>query len=227
MFAILLSSSMDPFYRTLASFPTAIFTFVLLLCVLFWLAAVLGVIDIDFLDVDLPTADADLAGQSGDLGNPNALAGLLLRFGLSGVPVMVVLTLVALVGWLLSYYAAYLLDLPNAGALMRYGAGSLVLIIATYLAALVTALLIRPLRPLFERAQQGTPRQLLGQHAVVRTSVVNDSFGEAVVEDGGAGLILKVRSAGEAFRQGDRVVLLEYLAQENAYRVISEREFMN
>jgi hypothetical protein len=47
-----------------------------------------------------------------------------------------------------------------------------------------------------------------------------------VLEDGGAGLILRVR-ADEAlgFKRGDRVVLLEYLAAEHAYRVITEEEF--
>ena len=47
-----------------------------------------------------------------------------------------------------------------------------------------------------------------------------------MLEDGGAGLILKVR-ADEALglKRGDRVVLLEYLEAQHAYRVITEDEF--
>ena len=61
---------------------------------------------------------------------------------------------------------------------------------------------------------------------MVRTSRVDNDFGEAVLEDGGAGLILKVRSTGDAtFVKGDRVVLLEHLKNENVYRVVSEAEF--
>ena len=69
-------------------------------------------------------------------------------------------------------------------------------------------------------------KSVLGQVAVVRSGRVTASHGEAVLEDGGAGLILRVR-ADEAlgFKRGDRVVLLEYLAAEHAYRIITEEEF--
>ena len=67
---------------------------------------------------------------------------------------------------------------------------------------------------------------MLGQTAVVRSGRVTLSHGEALLENGGAGLILRVR-ADEAcgFKRGDRVVLLEYLEAEHAYRVITEDEF--
>ncbi len=224
MFAILLSEGMDPFYQNIASFPTAVFTFMLLLCVLFWLAAVLGVIDIDFLDVDLP----ELGAEAGDFANPNALAGVLLRFGLQGVPVTIILSLVSLFGWLISYYAVHFLSPLVPDGILSFLVGVVIFIGALYVATLITGVMIRPLRPLFKKAQQGVPKQLLGQKAVVRTSVVRNDFGEAVLEDGGAGLILKVRSTGgEQFQRGDVVVLLEYLETENAYRVISENEFMS
>lgn len=224
MFAILLSEGMDPFYQNISSYPTAIFTFLLLLCLLFWLAAVLGVIDIDILDVDLP----ELAAEPRDLVNPNALAGLLLRFGLQGVPVVIIISLVSLFGWLISYYSVHFLSPLVADGIIAFLVGSAILVAALYMATMITSLIVRPLRPLFKKAQQGAPKQLLGQKAVVRTSVVRNDFGEAVLDDGGAGLILKVRSTGaEEFSRGDHVVLLEYLETENAYRVISEGEFMN
>ena len=37
-------------------------------------------------------------------------------------------------------------------------------------------------------------KTVLGQVAVVRSSKVTESFGEAILEDGGAGLHLKIRS---------------------------------
>ena len=95
-----------------------------------------------------------------------------------------------------------------------------------YLAVLVTGQIIKPLRPLFQKAQTQTTKHILGQVAVVRTARVDKDFGEAELEDGGAGLILKVRATGDAsFERGDRVVLLEHRPEENVYRVISEEEF--
>jgi len=68
---------------------------------------------------------------------------------------------------------------------------------------------------------------IIGQTALVRTSRVDDNFGEAVLEDGGAGLILKVRATGsEKFKAGDKVVIFEKIdIENNVYRVISEDDF--
>ena len=91
---------------------------------------------------------------------------------------------------------------------------------------MITAQLIKPLRPLFKKAEQETLKKILGQTVIVRTSRVDKEFGEAILEDGGAGLILKVRSSGdETFKKGDVIVLLEYLEKNNTYRVISEQDF--
>ena len=68
---------------------------------------------------------------------------------------------------------------------------------------------------------------MLGQVAIVRSSRVDRLFGEASFDDGGAGLIIKVRAMNDqVFKRGDRVVLLEFVAQENIYKVISEQDFL-
>ena len=88
------------------------------------------------------------------------------------------------------------------------------------------ALLIRLLRPLFRKLGDTGNRSLLGQCVKVRTAKVTAAFGEATLEDGGAGLILRIR-ADEAlgFKRGDSLVLIEYLNNQNAYRVVSEQAF--
>ena len=109
---------------------------------------------------------------------------------------------------------------------LRLLAGLPVLVGALYAAVMITAQIIKPLRPLFKSAQQQTIKHILGQTAVVRSSRVDSGFGEAVLEDGGAGLLLAVRSTGETtFKRGDRVVLLEHIKEQGVYRVISEEEF--
>jgi hypothetical protein len=235
MFAILLSEDLDPFYENITSFPTVFFTFVLALCVLFWLGAVLGVVDIDVFHFDAhfhahfdaPDLGGDVLGGAGsDATTANALAGLMLRLGLNGVPVTVIISLVALLGWLLCYYAVHFLVIAQPGGLMRYLAGLPILLGSLYLAVMVTSVLIKPLRPLFKKTEQETVKRTLGQTAIVRSSIVDENSGEAVLQDGGAGLILKVRaSGGSSYARGDRVVLLEYRKAENTYRVISEEEF--
>jgi len=109
---------------------------------------------------------------------------------------------------------------------LRYPLGLVVMIGALVLAVPIASTLCRPLRPLFLKAEATSTRSVIGQTAVVRSGRVTAGQGEAVLEDGGAGLILKVR-ADEALglKRGDRVVLLEYLEAQHAYRVITEDEF--
>ncbi len=102
----------------------------------------------------------------------------------------------------------------------------MVLILAFWFAVLLTVMVVKLLSPFFKKIEHQTFKNILGQSAVVRTSKVTTSFGEAFLEDGGAGLILKVRSSeDQTFSKGDKVVLLEYLENENVYRVISEQDF--
>lgn len=227
MFAILLSEKMDPFYQNIGSFPTVIFTAFFVICLFYWLVAVLGLIDIDFLDFDIPDVDGtlDVNADTG-LTNANVLAGLMLRFGLVGVPVTIIISIISLIGWVICYYAVYFGSGFFSVGFLRYLVGIPIFLGSLYLAVMSTALIIKPLRPLFKKAQQETIKHVLGQTAIVRTSRVDDHFGEATLEDGGAGLILQVRATSETvFSQGDKVVLLEYLQAENAYRVVSEQEF--
>jgi len=223
MFAILLSKGMDPFYQNIASFPTAAFTFVLAICVLYWLFAVLGVVDLDILDIDGLDADFDTGSEASVA---NVLAGVMLKFGLNGVPVTIIVSFLSLFGWLLSYYCVHYLSPYIPQGLFHILFGLMVLIGAFWVAVMITAMIVKLLRPFFQKMEQQTIKRVLGQTAVVRTSKVNNSFGEAFLNDGGAGLILKVRSSDDkVFAKGDKVVLLEYLETDNVYRVISEQDF--
>ncbi len=231
MIAILLTEGMDPFYQNIASFPTAVFTLLLAVCVLYWLSAVLGLVSVDVLDFDIPESVGaeDLNADSGASG-PDVLAGLMLKFGLYGVPVTVIVSILSLVGWLLCYYLVHfsLGYAPEwlAASWARYVFGLPLLVGSLYVAVLITAQLIKPLRPLFLKSSQETVKYVLGQTAIVRTSRVDNDFGEATLDDGGAGLILKIRTAGDVrFVKGDRVVAIEKIAGTGYYRVVSEQEF--
>lgn len=229
MFAIFLSEKMDPFYQNIGSFPTLIYTILLVVCVIYWAGAVLGFFDLDIIDIDLEGFDLESADVNPDTPHttPDVLAGLLLRFGLVGVPVTVSVSLLVLFGWLLCYYVVHFLFGFIPGSFLKFVAGIPVFFGTLYVATRITSVLIRPLRPLFQKATQETIKQVLGQTAIVRTSRVDNDFGEATLDDGGAGLILKVRTTGsDRFEKGDRVVIYEKLDEQNIYRVISEEEFV-
>lgn len=218
MFAILLSDQMDIFYEIVLSFPTIVFTFLLLLTICYWLLTVVGLTGVEMLDFDIDSADS--------VSSLNVFSGLLFKLGLNGVPITIVISLISLFGWLLSYMAVYFIFPWIPFDWLKWLAGIPVMVGVFYVSAIITAVLIKPLRPVFLASNQEVQKEIVGQTAIVRTGEVNRTFGEAYLEDGGAGLIVKVRSyKDEIFQRGDRVVLLEYVAGENIYRVVSEADF--
>lgn len=210
---------MELFLQVVLSFPTVLFSVLFCLVLIYWLAVALGSVEVDLLDVSI---DSSLNGA----GHVEGVAGLLSKLKLNDVPVTVVVTLLTLTGWLISYLVeVWLLRYLPLGVL-RFPLGLIVAIGALILAVPVCAAICRPLRPLFRKAEATSSKTVLGQVALVRSGKVTLQHGEAVLEDGGAGLILRVRAdETQGFKRGDRVVLLEYLAAEHAYRVISENEF--
>ncbi len=213
---------MEVFLNTALSFPTLLFSILLCLAILFWFTAALGLFDIDSLDIDLDM-DMDMDAEGFQ---PEGLAGLLTKFGLDGVPFSILLSLLFLFSWLISYFVQMIVIDSLPLGWLRYPLGVAVGIGALFLSMPLSGVLCRPLRPLFRKLEAPSVRSILGQTAVVRSERVTLQHGEAVMSDGGAGLILKVRADEEdGFKRGDRVVLLEFLENEHAYRVVSEDEF--
>jgi len=211
---------MEIFLQTALSFPTALFSFLLCVAILYWCVAALGIFEVDLLDIE---ADSALDNQALQ---PEGFAGLLLKLGLNGVPLTLVLTLLFFFAWVLSYFVELLLLRYLPLGFLRYPLGLVVVFAALLLAVPVSSALCKPLRPLFRKLEATSSTSVLGQTAVVRSGRVTLSHGEALLENGGAGLILRVRAdEARGFKRGDRVVLLEYLEAEHAYRVITEDEF--
>ena len=223
MFAIFLHESMTTFYQIISSFPTVIYTVPLIVCIAYWLVAVLGMVDIEILDIDMD-GDIDAADSAAA---QSGIAGLLMRLGLTGVPLTVIVTLIAAIGWLSSYYTVYYLqpiipDLLIFTVPFKLGTLFTTLIFST----LLTAQIIKPIRALVKKLDIDETKHIVGQTITVRSGTVDQTKGEGVMDDGGAGLILNIRSSGnDTFKKGDLVVAIEEINDQNLYRVISRSEF--
>ncbi|MEQ1514564.1 MAG: hypothetical protein ABL934_18060 [Lysobacteraceae bacterium] len=214
---------MNEFLDIATSFPTAIYSVLLLVVTAHWLLSALGILEIDTLDGLLPD---DLGVDGADGAEPGGIGGVLLKFGLHGVPVMIIFTILAIVGWAFCYFIDLHvlrgLDLGPMGVVAEAATavGGLLLSIP------VARAVLTPVRRLLRRYEPVTQRPLLGRYAEVRSPEITQNHGTAWVDDGGAGLILQVRAdVSGRFVRGDRVVLIEYLEEQNAYRVISGGEF--
>lgn len=196
---------MSELLSAMLAFPTVIFTVLLGVVVTYWIFVILGALDIDLLEFDVDTdAEADVDGGDGDY--DSGLAGVWNAVGLGGVPVTLSLSLLVLAAWVFSLLAMDFLG----GGTPWWLAGSTALL-CLGVAVPVTALLIRPLRRFFVTHPAVDHRSLVGQICTISTLRVDERYGQAEIEDGGAGLLIQVRaSASHELRRGDRALIFDY-----------------
>lgn len=167
------------------------------------------------LDVDAAHAEADGAG-------PHAL---LAAFRMRDVPVTVQFTLISFFAWAASFVAIW--GLGRVG----HAPSLLVRCLLAFLAAPAVALPLaklaaRPLAPLLLTKNAKTSRDLIGKTCTIRTGEANATFGEAVVKDTGADLVLRVRVEGGALHRGDEGLIVGWDDEREEYIVESMDEAM-
>lgn len=218
---------METFLEVATSFPTAVYSVLLLVVTVHWLLSALGILEIDTIDGLLPgDGDLGLDVDGIDGADGGSVGGLLMKFGLHGVPVMVVFTIIAIVGWSFCYFV----DLNVLRGLKLGALGGLVefaTFVGGFLLSIpVARIVLTPVRRMLRRFAPVSQRPMLGRYGEVRSPEITQSHGTVWVDDGGAGLILQVRAEQSGiFVRGDRVVLIEYLEDQNAYRVMSGEDF--
>jgi hypothetical protein len=175
-------------------------------------------------------AHADGGGDGGDGGDGadggdaaqahgGAFSGLVASLKLRSAPATVVLSVLILFAWLFSVLgmqgaAAWL---PEAAlSLTRFG----VFFLAPLLSLPITSLIVRPLARIFVPPVAAAKQDLVGKVCTVRTGTVTDRFGEGLLEDGGAGLVVRIRvDAGEVVKRGDQVIILGYDDERQEFTV--------
>ncbi|SEK88650.1 hypothetical protein SAMN05428989_1003 [Pseudoxanthomonas sp. GM95] len=200
--------------------PTLPYSIVLGFSVAYWLLAATGIVDAD----GLHGGDGFHHGELHHGGDAHGISGMFARLGLGGAPVMLVVALVAFFGWTVTYFG-HLLFLQNVAAPVRWGLGSVLAAVALVPGVIVSAVVLRPIRRLLLKLRPVEQASILGRAGVIASPHADTTTGRATVDDGGAGLILQVRTApGTTLIRGDRVLLVDYDAALNLYHVIREQE---
>lgn len=207
----------------LFGFPLGILSTLLGLVLAYWVLVLLGALDIDLLDFGVDTdLDLDLDADAAGVGE-----GLLGTLGLAGVPLTVSMSLATLFSWLLVALGGNALGetgtLLGTGLLAGGCAGGLAL----------ARLAVRPLRRAFSSTTVRDRASLVGRVCTISTGRVDEAFGQAVFEDGGADLLVQVRAdPGEGLVRGSRALIISRDQDAGAFRVIAyddsaERELLD
>lgn len=182
---------MGEFVDAALSFPAALFTFLLVVVVLFWLLVLLGTMDLEI-------GDADIDGLDG--------------IGLGGVPVTVTLSVLIVVAWFVSLAGGVFTAALNLGTFVQVLLGIGVLFVAVLAGLFVARLVALPLRKLYVDGSEPSRRDFLGRECVIRTGRVSGDFGQAeVTAEDGSSAIIQVRQTGEhELTNGRRALIFDY-----------------
>ena len=231
---------MAEFLEAAFSFPTAFFSLLLALVLLYWLTVILGALDLDSLDSLMGLEGAEGAaegalegldgggfGEAGELGDAagaeaaeGASEGLMDRLGVSGVPITISLSFFALFGWILSYAGMKMLD--DSGAVAGFAvSGALIGVVAMLIGLVATVIAVRPLRRVFAIAGARSRASFVGSVCRITTGRADGDFGQAEIDDGGAGLIVQVRCNEEnQLRRGSQALVFDYDPDREVFKVV-------
>jgi hypothetical protein len=213
---------LDAFFDIISNYPTSVYTVILGIMLVFWIFAILGMLDIDLIpsDVDDSLFDVDFDGDI------PPFVGLLHTLGLTGVPFTLVISIIALIGFTFCYaVSAYILT-PLGSTLIQYAVGTLVLLVGFAISIPITAKIIKPMKPLFVKHFAPSNKDFIGYPCTVSSSKVDDSFGIGIVETGGSPLQINIRAdEDQQFMKGMTLRISDYNEVDEVYSVISEEDF--
>ena len=235
---------MEPFLRTITSFPTVPLTVILGVVVGYWIFALITGVTHD-VGADAATGaikgaseavagalkgTAEAIAHPGDVGEVGGHdagdaggdhngsdgqdGGLLSVLGLGRVPVTITMSVALLLAWTACTLATLWLGPANVLFQAAVLAGSLIT------GLLASALVLRPLGRALDADRPARRRDSLGHVCTITSGKVDATFGTAQVDDGGAGLNVHVICPRpNTLKKGDRALLVEFDAGKEVYEV--------
>ena len=215
---------MELFLSNLTSFPVVVYTFLMAIIICYWLLALLGAVDIEMFDMDIDL-DVEVDGDIGTDIDSNAtglkgVTGFMLKWGLTGVPVTVVVSILIAFSWLICYSVVSIFYTLIPINLLKTIISVVLMLLSFAFAIPLTSWTIKPLKKIFITHDAVKKSSLIGSECVVKTGKVTKTFGQATFDDGGAGMIFDVRAEeSEGIVKNDLVILVEYNDDEGSYWV--------
>lgn len=196
-----------------------LYTVPLLLVLLYWCIVILGVIDFDAFDLDLDfDMDADLdvdADVDFDAGGAGGFS-LLAFFNVGEAPLMFFISILLLVMWSISVQTNYLLDVNGPASIENYrGWIALGLAIPNLVFSLfVTKFAVLPFK--WAKKEHKPSTKLLGKACLVKSTEVNERFGQVEVPTDQSSLLLNARTQeGETLAKGEAATILEHVYNDH------------
>ncbi len=206
------------FWAEILALPTGLYTALLCVAGLYWLAVVLGSLDIDVLDIDGLGDVADAGDLDVDAEGLSGLVWFMSALGLRGVPLTFTLSMLTLWSWALCFLGMH--HLPALLPLPVWLVGLGVFFGSFVVGLFGTSLSVRPFQRVFRTHHAPTKDGFVGRPVTITSGSVDATFGQALCADGGAGLVVAVRYDGlRKLTKGQRAVLVDYDERRDVFTV--------
>ena len=220
---------MSEFLAAAFTMPTAIFSVLMILVVLYWLTVILGLLDLGIFDGVFDAADGllDSAASTAEGVAEGVAEGLAEGagegvaehngcLGLAGVPGSIIGSAFVVFAWAFSFGGNKLLAGVATGTAVVAGIG----VGALALAVGATAVALRPLRKVFRLAPVTGREDLVGRTCTITTLRVDEKFGQAEVNDGGAAILIQARSSEpNRLSRGSEALIFQYDSAREVFLV--------
>lgn len=223
--------------------PSNLLLSVLLVLIMFyWLTVILGALDVNSIDVDLDVdvdvdidvdvdvevdvevdaeieAEVDADTEAGEVGGAGWFMLSLRFFNFGRLPFMVVMSLLILFMWSISVYCNHDGSIVNPNnSLILAG---LLFVPNMFVSLFITKILTAPLVPVFAKLNTSVENvQVEGKVGILTTSVNKKGMGQMKAEIEGSTITVSIRMQDKLpIKKGEKVVVIEYLADEKIYIV--------
>ena len=185
-------------------------TILLGLIVFYWLFVILGALDISFLDFDL---DLDADAQA----NPGFFGSFLQFLNLGEIPVMLVMSFLALFGWIFSILANYFFN-----PALAVGTGLLLLIPVLFIAVIITHYVSKPFKHAYRMLDKDQDNliPLVGQVCQVISGEASADFGQGLLDLKGVPYKINIRTSGdEKLTKGEQALIVDEDKETRIFKV--------
>lgn len=189
--------------------PTALLVFVLL----YWVAVILGLLDLDFANIELEfDTEIDAEGLSSIAWLNSALA----FFHLGKVPLMLFLTFVALPFWAIAVLGNYYLG--TASSFVGFLLLGPNLLVSLLLAKVLTIPFVKLFATLEKEHDSNTV--VIGQICTILLAASSTEIGQAAVKTKGAPLLLNVKAThGAELPKGATALVIDFVPESQLYLI--------
>jgi len=190
--------------------PNLPFTILLILTMLYWLFAIMGLIDLEFLDIDLST-DGDIDAGDG------FFTSFLHLLKLGDAPIMAAFSIMVLIAWTISMVYNHYLNFSYKGWIAA-GVIATNFIVSFFITVLIGRLLNKIFGP-FD-SEKDTMQSCMYKMGTVITSEVNSDFGQVEIQTQGAPVTINARTPdGLVLLKGEKALVYDEDKEKGVYFV--------